>query len=472
MNNRFNNTSRDRSPPRYDRRPSANSHPSGGSSYRGAGDSFQPILDREPPAGPKAQRPDTFGSRYPFSPSSRGRGAGGGFSNRAPSAWESRDRDRDRDTRQPQSYRTRDDDRPDWPRRERDLIPSDRAALPARDARPYGPRDRSASPPRTRRDSRDSIPPLSSRPSDSGLYYGAAVRGGPGRGRGRGDLDRSRGRNSFGGERDRDLFANRSRSREGWRDRDFDRSRPSAPVTERPDRFDRRDQDRVRELDSRREYDSWQRDPSPSRATAGAPLGRGTSPPASSKMDYDTGRRPSAVITPGSLGRDRREHDQGDYFGSRTDAPRRDGSISAYQTQSAPAPAAGAGLDYGPPPSLPTTNAGVPEKPAQGKVTTTRNDASPAITSSFQPPSAPKADRIPSSNVPAQPPRPGMQHEPIGRADVATRPLRAPTASTSVAGSTESVTKSVDSRTDLRPPCHTPQTNRCLPMYPLAHVRH
>lgn len=456
MNNRFNNPSRDRSPPRYDRRPSANSHPSGGSSYRG--DSFQPALDREPPAGPKAQRPDTFGPRYPFSPSARGRGVGGGgFSNRGSSAWDSRDRDRDRDNRPTQSYRARDDDRPDWPRRERDFIPSDRGAPSARDARPYGSRDRSASPPRTRRDSRDSIPPLSTRPSDSGSYYGASGRGGLGRGRGRGDLDRNRGRSSFAGERERDLFSNRSRSREGWRDRDFERPRPSGPNTERSDRFDRRDQERGRDMDSRREYDSWQRDPSPNRASAGAPLGRGTSPTAPAKMDYDIGRRPSAAITPGSLGRDRREHDQGDYFGARNDAPRRDASISSYQAQAAPTPAAGVGLDYGPPPSVPTTGAGLPEKAAQSKVTTMRNDAPPSTSPSFQPPSAPKADRVPSSNQSTQPQKPPVPQEPANKMETVTRAPRAPASSAAVAGSTEPIAKAIDSRTDLKPSMpHTP----------------
>ncbi len=457
MNNRFNNPSRDRSPPRYDRRPSAITNPSGGSSYRGGGDSFQPALDREPPAGPKAQRPDTFGARYPYSPLSRGRGGGGGFSNRAPTAWDSRDRDRDRDTRPPQSYRARDDDHPGWPRRERDLIPGDRGAPPARDARPYGSRDRSASPLRARRDSRDSIPPLSSRPSEGGPYYGASARGGLGRGRGRADLDRNWGRSSFAGERDCDLFGNRSRSREGWRDREFDRPRLSGPNTERPDRFDRRDQDRGRESDSHREYDSWQRDPSPSRASAGPPLGRGTSPIASSKIDHDIGRRASAVITPGSLGRDRREYDQADYFGPRTDATRRDGSISSYQTQPAQTPAIGAGLDYGPPPVIPATGAGVSEKSVQSKAMTIRNDAPPAANPSFQPPSAPKADRATSSNLSTQPPKPAMQQDSAGRAELVTRPPRAPAGSASVAGSTESVTKSIDLRTDHRPSMpHTP----------------
>ena len=264
-------------------------------------------------------------------------------------------------------------------------------------------------------------------------------------------MDRSRGRSSFVGERDRDLFANRSRSREGWRDRDFDRSRPAGLNTDRIDRFDRRDQDRGRELDSRREYDSWHRDPSPSRASAAAPFGRGTSPPASSKMDYDIGRRSSAVITPGSLSRDRREHDQGDYFATRTDAPRRDGSISAYQTQPTPAPVAGVGLDYGPPPSVPTTGVGPSEKSAQGKVAMMRNDAPPATVPSFQPPSAPKADRIPSGNLSIPPPKSAMQQEPAGRAEVVARPTRAPVTSASVAGTTESATKSIDARTDLKP---------------------
>ena len=454
MNNRFNNPPRDRSPPRYDRRPSANAYPSGGSSYRG-GESFQPASDRDPPLGPKAQRPDSFAPRYPFSPATRGRGGGPPFTSRPSNTWEPRDRILDRDTRPSQSYRSRDDDRPDWPRRERDLISNDRGGPAIRDARPYPSRDRSASPPRARRDSRESIPPLSSRPSDSSSYYGPSARGGLARGRGRGDWsDRGRGRNSFASDRGPDLFSNRSQSREEWRDRDYDRQRPTAPDGERSDRFDRRDHERPRELDSRREYDSWQRDQSPGRVSTGAPGGRGISPVTaerSTKMEFEMGRRSSAVLTPGSLGRDRRDHEQADYFGNRSDAPRRDGSLPSYQSQPAQTPAAGVGLDYGPSPSAPAPGAGASEKPAPGKSTAARSEATATTSLPFQPPSAPKADRAASSTL-SQPPKPVTQQEPQVRGDLTSRPPRAPVGLG--LASTDHVTKAADSRVDLKPPMH------------------
>ncbi|ETN46118.1 uncharacterized protein HMPREF1541_00302 [Cyphellophora europaea CBS 101466] len=379
---------RDRSPPRYDRRPSNYGAPLGGSSYRGPG---EPGGDRDPPRGPRA---DSFRGGYQYPPPARGRGAGT-YASRA-DTWNSqrdRDRDRERDVRPAQPYRTRDDDRPDWSRRERELGPPERPSAAVRDARPYPPRDRSASPPKARRDSRESLPPLLSRQSDSNPSF----RGGLARGRGRGDWDRNRGRSSFVGdrERERDLFSNRSPSREGiWREREYDRGRPAGSDIDRAERFDRRERSR-----ERRDHDIWQRDQSPARISSG-PGGRAPSPAnstghygpsdRSSKMDFEMTRRPSAVTTSNSLARDaRRDADQPDYF-PRNELRRETSHTGPYQ-QPAPQPSATAGLDYGPPPSVPATTPS--EKPPSSRPPPTKSVSPMVPQGSFQPPSGPKADR-------------------------------------------------------------------------------
>ena len=400
MSARYPPPPRDRSPTRFDRRPS-NAY---SGSYRGAADASQPPLDRPPPRGPKA---DTFRGGYQFSPAARGRG-GAAFSRGPSDSWDrerERERERDRDVRlPPSSYRTRDDDRSDWPRRDRDGPPLDRPAPASRDSRPYLSRDRSASPTRLRRDSRESVPPLQGRGSDAGTpYYPPAARGGLSRGRGRVDWDRSRGRSSFTVDRDRDLFAPpRSRSRDGWREREVDRERPAVTDEARGDRFDRRDHERGREQESNRTrpYDSWTRDVSPARGSASIALARAGSPaqsasaaPAfynserSSKLDHELGRRSSAVITPGSGGRDtRRDNDQLDYFGS---SSRRDTSVQPSQ----PSPASAGGLDYGPPPSVPAVTPSVAERPPPQRTQAPKQELIAAPRAAFQPPSGPKADR-------------------------------------------------------------------------------
>jgi hypothetical protein len=381
--------SRERSPPRYDRRSSTYGS---GSSYRAANDAPAPI-DRDPPRGPRA---DNFRGGYPYAPTVRGRGAAS-FSNRPADTWRDRDRDRERDARPPQAYRAREDDRPDWTRRDRDLGPPDRAPAAARDVRTYPPRERSVSPVRARRDSRESIPPLVTRQSDTG----PAFRGGLGRGRGRGDWDRLRGRGSFVGDRgpERDLFSNRSPSRDaGWRDRDYDRGRPAGPEADRSDRFDRRERSR-----EHRDHDIWQRDASPARVTTG-PGARAPSPARSagqyvpndrsSKMDYELSRRPSAVAAPSALARDpRRDPDQPDYFG-RNDLRRESSHPILYQPPTTQPASATAGLDYGPPPSVPAITPSE-KPPTQQKAI---KPESPAVLSTpFQPPSGPRADRMPQS---------------------------------------------------------------------------
>lgn len=430
MSSRYNPPPRDRSPPRYsDHRPSAN-HPSGPSSYRGAGDAGANALDRAPPRGPKAE---SFRGSFQYGSAHRGRGA---YAGRPNDLW---DRERDRDVRGVGSSYRREDDRPEWPRRDRDFPPSDRG----RDSRPFAARERSASPVRLRRDSKDSIPPSFTRPSDSATsYYSVTPRGASIRGRGRGDWDRGRGRSSFVGERGGDLFDNRSRSRDAYRGREADRGRGPGSDVDRSDRFERRDYDRSRDTDTRpREYDSWQRDRSPGRSSVGnvgpraitPNIGPGTAPGSqyasterSARADYDTGRRASAVITPTATARDsRRDGEPGDYFSSRVDTPRRDPpSVQAYTTPNTVQSAAAGALDYGPPPSVPVVTAAPQEKLPPPKPHPPRSEtvaAPPPVP--FQPPSGPKAER---SFAPPQGPKTLQQPESWMKTESAARPQRPP----------------------------------------------
>lgn len=394
MSSRYPPPARDRSPPRYDRRPSA-TYGSLGSSYRGQADPAPLPSDRLPPRGPKA---DFRGGGFSgFAPAGRGRG---GFPARAGETWD-RDRDRDRERERerdresrpgPQSYRAREDDRLDWPRRDREFGAADRG----RDARPYVGRDRSASPLRGRRDSRESLPSTFGRSSDTASsYYPPATRGGLGRGRGRGDWDRTRGRTSFVGERERDLFPPRSRSRESWRERDRDFDRGRAPVSE-ADRGERRHYDRSRERDGRardRDLDLRPRELSPAK-TSTSDAGIIAKPPSSAipdrptKPEFDNGKRSSVPATPtGALRDGRREGEQTDYFGSRTENTRRD------PPNGTPQPATAGGLDYGPPPSIPPATTSPIEKPAPLRPQALRTESIPTTSPNFQPPSGPKATR-------------------------------------------------------------------------------
>ena len=435
MSSRYPPPTRERSPPRYDRRPSTTFTPSG-SSYRGPADSGPPSSQRDPPRGPKADF--RGGGSFPFNSAPRGRG--GGFQSRPSDTWDrdrdrerERERDRERDPRPPpQTYRGRDDERADWPRRDREFAASDRSVTSARDTRPFVGRERSASPVRPRRDSRESIPSTFSRLPDSATsYYAPAARGALGRGRGRGDWERGRGRNSFAGERERDLFHPRSRSRESWRDRDFDRGRPT------PGDVDRRDFDRSREREVRardpREHDIWQRDPSPARLSAGNAGVSAAAPPTSiserpAKSDLEGGRRPSAVAAPTTTVRDsRRDGESAEYFGSsRPEPSRRDQPQPSQQTPVA------VGLDYGPPPSLPPATTPGAEKPANTKQQLSKTDPVTPSPASFQPPSGPKAGRTTAVASLSQANKLPAHQEPWARSEPVNRPVRpSPTPSTS-----------------------------------------
>ena len=233
--------SRDRTPPRsLDRRPSFNDAPRhndqgyrANDSYGNRGRSREP--PREPPRAPKALIDGPRGGGFP----PRGRGS---FPARGERDFrDARDEPFPRRGRgQDWGPRDRFDRRPSPIGRERSRSPLSRDFRDARDARDYAPRED------LRRDSRDSLPPVSSDTLARG-------RGGfRGRGRGRGDWDLSRDRNSYAEEREG--FRARSRSHDrGWekpirddrdRDRDFDLLRRDDDS--RRDRDDREREDRLR----------------------------------------------------------------------------------------------------------------------------------------------------------------------------------------------------------------------------------
>ena len=392
---------RDRSPPprQFDRRASNTYTPTAtSSSYRPSNDSSQASIDRPPPRGPRA---DNF--RGGFNPTPRGRGAP--FVARGGDSW---DRERDRDVRDPSSTFRRDSDRPDWPRRD------ERPQNFNRERSYVGNRERSASPIRSRRDSKEAISTPFNRGQDSASsYFPANARGGADRGRGRGGWDRGRDRSSFVSDRERELFPNRSRSRDEWRDREFDRPRPFTNEIDRNDRFDRREFDRPPDRDLRgRDHDVWQRDASPGRSSTG---NRAPSPGALSaisqdrKFDYEVSRK---TIPPSGLqNRETRREADSDYFSSRTEPPRREAPFAQPPPAPAVSQSAAFSLDYGPPPSTPAATP-APAAPSTEKVASSvkpsRPEPSPVSTNTFQPPSGPKADR----SLPSHPSNQHLQQAP------------------------------------------------------------
>jgi len=420
MSQRYPPPPRDRSPSRpFDRRASSTyTAIAASSSYRPGNDNTQPPIDRPPPRGPRAE--SFRGSTFPFNSAPRGRGAG--FGARGGDSWDrerDRDLDRDRDIRNVPVVFRRDDDRPNWTRREDRPPPT----FNNRD-RSYVSRERSASPVRPRRDSKENIGPTFNRlPDTAPSYFSGIARGGSERGRGRGGWDRSRGRSSFVGDRERDLFptSTRSRSREGWRDREVDRGRNFGPDADRSERFERREYDRPFERDSRaRDHDIWQRDHSPGRSSTG---NRAASPGALSsisqdrthKADHELSRKPLASSSM-LQSRDVRREAEGEYFNSRNDGPRREPSFAQPPLVPAVPQSSSLGLDYGPPPSAPapTPAASVAEKPSLPSKTV--RPEPPSTTHSFQPPSGPKADRGTNAMAGHPPPLPSSQ--PVDRSKV------------------------------------------------------
>jgi Myb-like DNA-binding domain len=415
---------RDRSPPRFaDRRTSASynstsSHPS----FRGGADPGQ-SSNREIPRGPKA---DTL--RHAGPPTPRGRG---GFAPRPDF--------RDRDVGPP--FR-RESDRSDWPRRDREFPVAEREPLPARDARPFHPRDRSMSPNRIRRESKET-PQTAPRTSDAPpMWHGSGGRAGSLRGRGRPEWDRGRGR-SFLSERD--AFAPRSRSREGWRDRDRDWERPDVDHRER---FDRRDNDRSLERDDRdRDLPIWRHDRSPSRNSTGT---QAAAPPhlaaiAPSQPSHtpsaEPARRFPTALTPTASAREaRRDSDIGDYFSTNLGTPTTDSKPRrAISPPSAPTvPAFGGSLEYVKPAKIPpgeASESGPLVKPVtvSQTVRSMEKSSGPAPDTPFQPPTGPKADRaIIAATTPYKDPK-TYGSDTRSKPDLQPRLMRAGTSTISIA---------------------------------------
>lgn len=308
----------DRSPPqRYsDRRPSL---PPGSRD-----DPNLTPLGREPPRGPKALIDPPRGGY-----SGRGRGYG------PRNDFRDRDRDRDRDFRDGPPFRRDDRDR-DWPRRDRvdrdydtrdgrppfrrSRSPQPRDPRDFRDNRDLGPRDGDIV--RMRRNSRDSLVSSSSNPGDGApeirgnqnIGHPPPMRGGLGRGRGRGDWEGGRGRGRGHFLDDRENFRRRSRSRDGWWDRDRERDfrdRERDRDFDRRDRFDRREDERRPERDDRdRPLEPWKKDiipnrpearvPSGPRSTSIPPTGPSNAPRSEPKPDpaAEATRRPSVANLP------------------------------------------------------------------------------------------------------------------------------------------------------------------------------
>ena len=449
--------SRDRSPPRFperDRRPSVGQNaPSAHFAFRTSADANQIPLGRDPPRGPKADV-IRHGSQPTLGP--RGRGAFGG---------RPEFRDRERDFRDPPAPFRRDNDRGDWPRRDRDVSNPERDISASREVRSYVGRDRSASPSRLRRNSRETPLSQPGRATEPTNWYGTAVRGPSNRGRGRGDWDRGRGRALFlgVGDRDREPFRPRSRSREGWRDRerDWDRDRVREGEGERRERFDRRDLDRSLERDDKaRDVGLWRRDRSPGRNSIGSngPASLPTNTAASdntnarasslerppARLYSENSRRFSTALTPISFSKEnRKDGDQSDYFSTKSENPVSETNPSrASSPPSAPqVPAFGVPLDNLKP-SIPAAPA---PAPAPAAAAAAAIDASPlppvdilsssaapvaepgvnAAQTPFQPPTGPRADRV--SSVQAGLPREPRVHasEPWQKMDVqppSTRP--------------------------------------------------
>ena len=375
---RYNGPIRDRSPLRFsDRRPSVSHNVSPAHlNFKAVADAGQ-NASREIPRGPKA---DTL--RHAGPPTPRGRG---GFGPRPDF--------RDRDVAPP--FR-RENDRSDWPRRDRDFSMGDREPTSSRDPRPFQSRDRSMSPSRVRREVKEA-PPIAPRMSDPPpMWHGSSSRGGSLRGRGRPEWDRGRGRLFL---TERDGFGPRSHSRESWRDRGRDWERHDIDNRER---FDRRDNERSIERDDRdREAAAWRHDRSPSRNSSGnqvtgpsrIPSAAPLQPPHTPMAEVE--RRFSTTLTPAAAPREaRRDIEKGDYFSTNVDMPAADiKTCRAVSPPSAPTvPAFGSSLEY--------------VKPSKSQSAETSGAAStdnaPVVSQNSKP-----VENIPgaSQDVPLQPPK-------------------------------------------------------------------
>jgi Myb-like DNA-binding domain len=389
--------------------------------FRGAADTSQNST-REIPRGPKA---DSL--RHTGPPTPRGRG---GFAPRADF--------RDREVLSP--FR-RDNDRPDWPRRDREFPANDRDSLPTRDTRPFHPRERSMSPNRIRRDLKET-PPTAPRISDPvPAWHVSGGRGASLRARGRTDWDRGRSRPLVA---ERDGFGPRSRSREGWRDRDRDWERSEIDHRER---FDRRDHERSLERDDReRETTRWRHDRSPSRNSTGnqatGPSRLSTAPsltPAHTLIAEPARRFSTALTLPDSGREAPRDTDKGDYYSANIDPPAMEIKTRRALTPPYPptVPPFGSSLDYVKPVKTYSTGASTdPAPPAKTTATASqslRPIEKPAVAGQdalFQPPTGPKADRtnlaVPLTYKESKVHAIDLRAKP----ETHTRPMRAATSST------------------------------------------
>lgn len=365
---RYGGPPRDRSPPRFsDRRPSsAHNHPPAHLAFRAGADVGQ-NSNREIPRGPKA---DTLRHAGPPTPRVRG-----GFTPRPDF--------RDREAVPP--FR-RDNDRLDWPRRDREFPEQP----PLRDTRPFHPRDRSMSP----------------RMSDPApMWHGSGGRGGSLRARGRADWERGRSRPFLP---DRDGFGPRSRSREGRRDRDRDWE---GPDVEHKERFDRRGNERSRERDDRDRDPVRRHDPSPTRNSTGnqttgpSRLATVTSLQPSHAAVVKTGRRFSTTLTPIASGREvRRESDRNDQFSAGIGAQSTDQVRRPVSPPPAPTvPAFGSSLEYVKPAEVPSeTGSSVKPVTISQPGKSLDKPAGASQETPFQPPTGPKADRAIGAAAPLQ----------------------------------------------------------------------
>ncbi|KAL9107440.1 MAG: hypothetical protein Q9227_007637 [Pyrenula ochraceoflavens] len=376
---------RDRSPTRTtDRRPSLNygSRPS---------DDSTSTLSREPPRGPKAM--DAGRSHISSAPRSRP------FSARPD--YRDRDRDRDYRSREPSLLSRRpDEQRSEWDRRGGETISRDNRSYSSRRSRSPPAKDRwdtkyspttPHEPPKLRRESKESLPPFSSRSQDNPAWSA--------RGRGRADFGRGRER---GSAVEADPYRPRSRSRETWRERDSRGERDRREIDyDRRDRSERRDLDKWHDREGRdKDLFPTKRDRPPSRNSVGSSTvttPSATQPPVSissekppAKPFGDTGRRYSVSTTTGP----RRDAERTDYFSLKMENTQRAPSSRAMSPAPAPqVPAFGAPLDFPPGPKKNTTPQ-VPETklaavPTGPKISTTGSQ----VNQGTQPPTAPKAIR-------------------------------------------------------------------------------
>ncbi|OQV02877.1 Myb-like DNA-binding domain-containing protein [Cladophialophora immunda] len=231
--------------------------------------------------------------------------------------------------------------------------------------------------------------------------------------------------------------------------------------------YERRDYERSREREARprdsREHDVWPRDQSPARISAANPAAAVATPSAAvndrpGKPDFDPGRRPSVVATPSSALRETRRDGEGaDYFGSsRLDTSRRD---APQPPQQSPNPI---GLDYGPPPSLPSVATPAAEKTPMAKPQPIKSEQVTPSPATFQPPSGPKASRTAPAAGLSQSVKTPQHQEMWARTEPASRPVRPGLTPSASNLSMEGSAKKDELPIESKPPA-APAADRSMP---------